>query len=176
MLRSLVGSEMCIRDSTRWIKRPESQKHKKFGKEMLEKARDLALGCMGNIKDLAPDELRKKLHQYSSIEKKYPHQGPGKETSKEDKQILALAQKNQANIATLDKPLTALAPRVVGEGRVYDFTDMVIDLFKKGKLTKEEVKDGLHNLAYYDDKLSSKDTAKIIKACLLYTSPSPRDS
>lgn len=161
---SVETHQIILDEISRWINNPKSQKHIKFGKEILEKALELAQGCMGNLQDLTDEELTKKTHQYSSLEKKNPPKGAGKETSKEDKHILALAQKNKANIATQDMPLTSLSKRVTGEGRVYDFADMVLDLFNQKKLSKEDIEGGLYNLDHFNDRLSSKDNGRIIKA------------
>jgi hypothetical protein len=86
-------------------------------------------------------------------------------TSKTDKDLLSLAWKNKANIATQERTMRSVGLRTLGPDRVLSFEELVVDLIQERKITAQDVADGLDALSRMNEKIDSQ-RGKLIQAAL----------
>lgn len=152
--------EQTIDELRRWL-RPGSRKLIKFGKDVIELAieKSEAAGC--GLKNLATDEFRKKALIYDAIETKLAETEKSADTSREDKLVLALADKHKCFLATQETTLRTLAKKVIGS-RLLSFEDLVCDLYGSGQITADDIKDGIGNLDYFKERLRGDQKFKVL--------------
>lgn len=144
-----------------WIH--SSAKKKKFGigliESMLQKCGDMVM----TKPVLAEEEKQKYFRRIARAEEALEENEKSADTSSADKTYLAIAHKINANLATQERTLSNAGRKVIGQKRIFNFSDMIIDRFKATKINKQQVEDGLQNLAYYEEHFVKGTKAQIME-------------
>ncbi|MBF0361960.1 MAG: hypothetical protein HQK49_13170 [Oligoflexia bacterium] len=143
-------------------------KKKKFGEGLINSMLEKCGAMVISEPILAEQEKTKYFHRILLLEKVLEDDEKSADTSSSDKTYLALAIKTKANLATQEKTLRNVSRKVLGEKRVFDFSDMIIDKFHQGQLDKQKVEDGLKNLAHYEENFVKGTRQNIFKEIGIY--------
>lgn len=149
-----------IDELERWITR-RGAKFTKFGQGLIEDALRYSRQHTGKLKELSDGERTKSHKTLAAMESRISPESKGADTSTTDKDLLTLAWKNKARLATQERTMRSLALRSLGKDALLSFEEMVVDLHKAGVLSTKEVKDGLDNLARFNESLRT-DGKKLI--------------
>lgn len=144
-----------IEELESWIKR-RGAKLRKFGEPLISIAIEKATKRSGHLKEPTDQEYQKNNSYLTAIETRLAADMKGTDTSRTDKDLVALARKNGACLATQELTLRSLAIRSLTEKRVLSFEEMVVDLFKQGKISAEEVRDGISTLEKMGENLRTE--------------------
>ena len=163
MLRSLVGSEMCIRDSLKGEPKEEKAETNEEEKPLFEKiGGEAAVNAAVDLfyrKVLADDEL---APFFEDIDMEEQH--------KKQKAFLTFAFGGPANYS--GKDMTKAHAKLVDKGMNETHFNLVMKHLG-ATLTELEVPGPLIEEAA---AIAMSVKGDVLKGCLLYTSPSPRDS
>jgi rRNA-processing protein FCF1 len=159
----IVVHQLVIDEIERW-QRPGSKKYNKFGPGLLSDALGYCRAC--EIKFTEPAELERKKHHsiISAIENKIAEDEKSAPTSTADKDLLMLAKKHKAKLATQEQTLRTLSKRVIGAEMLLSFEDLIIDILEQKLMTKVEVLAGLETLARFNEKLRQEGKPKLMNA------------
>lgn len=152
--------ESVLAEIRRWIDH-EGKKARKFGAQLLEDAINRASDHTGRLRGLDPAEMRRSFKALSAMEAALEPHEIGSATSRTDKELLTLAWKNRANLATEERTMRSLGKRSLGKDRVFSFANLVVDLLQIGGISRGEVETGLDTLARYDERLPREEENEI---------------
>ena len=161
----LVAVDQSVVDEMQnWLDK-NNKKTQKFTRPIIENAISLSTHQVGRLMGLTIDEMNRSHKLISSREAALKPEEKGMATSKTDKDLLSLAWKNKAKIATQERTMRSVALRTLGQDRVLSFEELVADLIKERKITAQEVADGLDALNRMNEKLDPQ-RAKLIQRAL----------
>lgn len=147
-----------IEELEKWLER-KGAKFKKFGQGIIEDALRYSKEHTGRLKELSEEERRKSHKVLAAMESSVSPENKGADTSATDKDLLTLAWKNKAKLATQERTMRAVALRSLGKDALLSFEEMVADLHKSGALSKKDVFDGVDNLNRFGESLRSDGKA-----------------
>lgn len=128
-------------------------KKRKFGEQILNSMLTMCEKLVQVVSKLADSEKDKLFRRIERTESLLPEHKKSSDTSIEDKMYLVLAVKLKSNLATQEKTLRNLGQIILSPDKIFSFEEMIIDKFKQGKCKKEDIVDGLKNLAQYGENL-----------------------
>jgi hypothetical protein len=155
---SIQVNSLTIKELERWLK--GGKKLARFGKDVIGLAIQKSKSAGFKLQELTSEERKRKITTYQLIEDKISADNKSADTSDEDKELLALAEKNACFLATQETTLRSLADLVI-KGRLLSFEDLVVDLFQQGQLTVDHIKSGLGNLDHFQERLRYDQKKKI---------------
>lgn len=132
---------------------PGSAKVKKFTEYLIRRSIAFCEGCTGNLNELTEPERLRSLAVLNAFEKTLPPGSKGSGTSRTDKELLNLARKNKAKLATQELTLRSLAPRSIPQEHLLSFEDLVADLFIQKVMSTEQILAGIKTLEDFKENL-----------------------
>lgn len=157
----VVIHQLVIDELASWLE-GNTLKKRKFGEHLIQDALSKSEARAEPLKGLAPAEMQKSVRYLSVLESKLGMNEKGTDTSDTDKEILSITRKNKAALATQELTMRSLAQKTLPGDKLKSFEDMVIELFKSGKLSKQDIQDGLDNLHRYNENLRTEAKQSVL--------------
>jgi rRNA-processing protein FCF1 len=158
----VVVHQMVIDELESWLQ-GNSLKKRKFGEHLITDAISHSESNTEDLHELTQSEMQKSIRYLSALESKLGMSEKGSDTSDTDKQMLSLARKNKSALATQELTMRSLAQKTLPGDKLKSFEDMVIELFRGGHLSKQEIKDGLDILFRYNENLLSEGKQSVLE-------------
>ncbi|MGE4234150.1 MAG: hypothetical protein AB7F43_12550 [Bacteriovoracia bacterium] len=154
--------DLAIEEIKRW--RKSQAKLRKFGKDVINSAITKAEAAGFSLGEMAAAERTRFHSAISNIENGLDTDDKGMATSPEDKEYIALALKHGCYLASQEDTIRSVALKMLPEkSKLLSFEDLIVDLFKSGQLTKQDILDGIGNLNHFRENFRRDQKFKVNK-------------